>query len=166
MLIRYFISYTLLVPFKVRTVLIPHGMDSIMCRKNCWEILVHINMIASHSCCRWCESPVPPHPKDAPLDWLLLTVEPIWVHWTHYQKQSSRMAAYKDLLHLRPNKITNEDLHKLREPDEIQSCRIRWLGRAPKGTTLPYNGCHQEKNKQTKTWCPKTTRGCTGRVSE
>ncbi len=48
--------------------------------KHCSEILVHIDMIASRSCCK---SPVPPHPKGALLDWDLVTVEAIWVKWTH-----------------------------------------------------------------------------------
>ncbi len=38
--------------------------------KHSSEILVHIDTIASRSCCRFvgCESPVPPHPKGALLD--------------------------------------------------------------------------------------------------
>ncbi len=31
----------------------------------------------------WWESLVPPHPKGALLDWDLVTVEAIWVKWTH-----------------------------------------------------------------------------------
>ncbi len=53
----HFIRYTLLVPgwtpFAFRTALIIHGIDSTRCWKHSSEILVHINMIASHSCCRF-----------------------------------------------------------------------------------------------------------------
>ncbi len=40
-------------PFAFRTALILHGIDSTRCWKHSSEILVHINMIASHSCCRF-----------------------------------------------------------------------------------------------------------------
>ncbi len=53
----HFIRYTLLVlgwtPFSFRTALILRGIDSTRCWKHSSEILVHIVMIASHSCCRF-----------------------------------------------------------------------------------------------------------------
>ncbi len=53
----HFIRYTLLVPvwtpFAFRTALILRGIDSTKCWKRFSEILVHIDMIASHSCCRF-----------------------------------------------------------------------------------------------------------------
>ncbi len=57
-------------PFAFRTALILRGIDSKRCWKYSSEILVHIDMIASRSRCRFvgCESPVPPHPKCALLD--------------------------------------------------------------------------------------------------
>ncbi len=39
----------------------------------------------------WCESPVPPHPKGALLDWDLVTVEDIWVKWTHCHVQETSL---------------------------------------------------------------------------
>ncbi len=53
----HFIRYTLLVPgwtpFAFRTALILHGIDSSRCWKHSSEILVHIVMTASRSCCRF-----------------------------------------------------------------------------------------------------------------
>jgi len=53
----HFIRYTLLVwvgpPFDFRTALILCGIDSTRCWKHSSEILVHIDMIASRSCCRF-----------------------------------------------------------------------------------------------------------------
>lgn len=37
-----------------------------------------LTVTASHSCC---EPLVPPHSKDVPLDWDLMTAEAAWVHW-------------------------------------------------------------------------------------
>ncbi len=52
-----FIRYTLLVPgwtpFAFRTALILRDIDSTRCWKHSSEILVHIDMIASRSCCRF-----------------------------------------------------------------------------------------------------------------
>ncbi len=52
-----FIRYTLLVPgwtpFAFRTALIIRGIDSTRCWKHSSEILVHIDRIASRSCCRF-----------------------------------------------------------------------------------------------------------------
>ncbi len=53
----HFIRHTLLVPgwtpFAFRTALILRGIDSTRCWKHSSDILVHINMIASCSCCRF-----------------------------------------------------------------------------------------------------------------
>ncbi len=53
----HFIRYTLLVPvgppFAIKTALILRGIDSTRCWKHSSEILVYIDMIASHSCCRF-----------------------------------------------------------------------------------------------------------------
>ncbi len=55
--IHWCIRYTLLVPgwtpFVFRTVLILCGIDSTRCWKHSSEMLVHIVMIASRSCCRF-----------------------------------------------------------------------------------------------------------------
>ncbi len=40
-------------PFAFRTALILRGIDSTMCWKHSSEILVHIDMITSRSCCRF-----------------------------------------------------------------------------------------------------------------
>lgn len=37
-------------------------------------------MLAEHP---WCESSLPSHPISARLDWNLVNVEAIWIHWTH-----------------------------------------------------------------------------------
>ncbi len=37
------------------------------------------------------ESPVPPHPKGALLDWDLGTVEAVWVKWTHCHVQETSL---------------------------------------------------------------------------
>ncbi len=39
----------------------------------------------------WRESLVPPHPKAALLDWDLVTVEDIWVKWTHCNVQETSL---------------------------------------------------------------------------
>ncbi len=39
----------------------------------------------------WCESPIPPHPKGALLDWDLVTVEAIWVKWSHCHVQETSL---------------------------------------------------------------------------
>ncbi len=49
----------------------------------------------------WCESPVPPHPKAALLDWDLVTVEAIWVKWTHCHVQETSLRWFElcDIVH-------------------------------------------------------------------
>ncbi len=49
----------------------------------------------------WCKSPVPPHPKCALLDWDLVTVEAIWVKWTHCHVQEISLRWFKlcDMVH-------------------------------------------------------------------
>ncbi len=66
-----------------------------------------IDMIASRS--RW-ESPVPPHPKGALLDWDLVTVEVIWVKWTHRHVQETSLRWFElcDTVHY-PAGSTSED---------------------------------------------------------
>ncbi len=86
------------------------------CWKQSSEILVHIDFIASRSCCRfvgctsWCESLVPPHPKGALLDWDLVTVEVIWVKWTHCHVQETSLRWFElcDMVHY-PAGSTSED---------------------------------------------------------
>ncbi len=47
------------------------------------------------------ESPVPPHPKGALLDWDLVTVEAIWVKWTHCHVQETSLRWFElcDMVH-------------------------------------------------------------------
>ncbi len=91
----HFIRYTLLVP----------GWTH-FCLQNCLNSLWHIfnkvletflrdfgpywddsiMQLLHLSAARPCESPVPPHPKVL-LDWDLVTVEAIWVKWTHFHVQ-------------------------------------------------------------------------------
>ncbi len=67
-------------------------------------------MIASRSYYPWCESPVPPHPKGALLDWDLVTVEAIWVKWTHCHVQETSLRWFElcDMVHY-PAGSTSED---------------------------------------------------------
>ncbi len=108
--LRLFISYTLLVP----------GWTS-FCLQNCFKSSWHrFNKVletflrdfgpywhdsitqllqicsAAHP---WCESPVPPHHKDALLDWDLVIVEAIWVKWTHCHVQETRWFELCDMVH-------------------------------------------------------------------
>ncbi len=55
-------------------------------------------MSAAHP---WCESLVPPHPKGVLLDWDLVTVEPIWVKWTHCHVQETSLRWFElcDMVH-------------------------------------------------------------------
>ncbi len=66
--------------------------NSTRCCKHSSEILVHIDMIASRSCCRFvgCMSMIRISRSTTSqrcsillLDWDLVTVEAIWVKWTH-----------------------------------------------------------------------------------
>ncbi len=47
------------------------------------------------------ESPIPPHPKGALLDWDLVTVEAIWVKWTHCHVQETSLRWFElcDMVH-------------------------------------------------------------------
>ncbi len=107
----HFIRYTLLVSgwtaFAFRTALILRGIDSARSWKHYSEILsiliwshhaVAADLSAAHP---WCESPVPPHPKGALLDWDLVTVEPIWVKWTHCHVQETSLRWFElcDMVH-------------------------------------------------------------------
>ncbi len=51
-------------------------------------------MIASRSCFRFSD-PVPPHPKGALLDWDLVTVEAIWIKWTHCHVQEISLSWFE-----------------------------------------------------------------------
>ncbi len=108
-LTSHFIRYTLLVPDWI-----------LFCLQNClnsswhrfnkvletvlrdfgpyWHHAVAADLSAAHP---WCESPVPPHPKGALLDWDLVTVEAIWVKWTncHVQETSLRWFELCDMVH-------------------------------------------------------------------
>ncbi len=107
----HFIRYTFLVPcwtpFALRTTLILHSIDSTRCWKHYSEILViliwyHHTVAADLSAAPpWCESPVPPHPKGALLDWDLVTVEVIWVKWTHCHVQETSLRWFElcDMVH-------------------------------------------------------------------
>ncbi len=94
-------------PFAFRTALILCGIDSTMFWKHSSEILVHIDMIASRSCCRFvgCTSMMQiscsPHPKGALLYWDLVTVEAIWVKWTHCHVQETSLRWFElcDMVH-------------------------------------------------------------------
>ncbi len=77
-------------------------------------------MIASHSAADlsaahpWCESPVPPHPKGALLDWDLVTVEAIWVKWTHChaQQTSLRWFELRDMVPPIPPTVSSSSYHQ------------------------------------------------------
>ncbi len=49
----------------------------------------------------WCESPVPPHPKGALLYWDLVSVEAIWLKWTHCHVQETSPRGFElcDMVH-------------------------------------------------------------------
>ncbi len=49
----------------------------------------------------WCNSPIPPHPQGALLDWDLVTVEAIWVKWTHCHVQETSLTWFElcDMVH-------------------------------------------------------------------
>ncbi len=84
-------------PFVFRSVLILRGIDSTRCWKHSSEILVHIVMIASHSCCRFvvCTSMMwiscSTTSQRCSIDWDLVTVEAIWVKWTHCHVQETSL---------------------------------------------------------------------------
>ncbi len=69
-----------------------------------WSILtwkhhaVAADLSAAHP---WCKSLVPPHPKGALLDWDLVTVEAIWVKWTHCHVQETSLRWFElcDMVH-------------------------------------------------------------------
>ncbi len=104
----HFIRYTLLVPDLTR-----------FCLQNCLNSSWHIfnNMLKTFlrdfgpywhdritqllQICRLHihESLVPPHPKGALLDWDLVTVEAIWVKWTHCHVQETSLRCICDMVH-------------------------------------------------------------------
>ena len=54
-----------------------------------WEHhAVAADLSAAHP---WCDSPIPPHPKDVPLDWDLVIVEATGVQWTHCHVQETSL---------------------------------------------------------------------------
>ncbi len=103
----HFIRYTLLVPpFAFRTALILRGIDSTRCWKHSSEMLVHVDMIASHSCCRFCrlhihDANLPFHHIPKVLYWDLVSVEAIWGKWTncHVQETSLKWFEFCDFVH-------------------------------------------------------------------
>lgn len=112
-------SYSLLVPawipFCFITALIVHGINSTRCWRHSSEILVHIGIIVSRNCCKCvsCTSMMPPHPKRALLDWYLVTVEALWVQWTHCYAQETSLRWLKlcDMVQSSHQKIVHCD-HK------------------------------------------------------
>jgi len=72
-----------------------------------YVIEIAADLSAAHP---WCESLVPPHPKDALLDWDLVTVEVIWVKWTHCHVQETSLRWFElcDTVHY-PAGSTSED---------------------------------------------------------
>ncbi len=94
-------------PFAFRTALIFHGIDSTRCwniSQRFWSILtwyhhaVAADLSAAHP---WCKFTVPPHPKSALLDWDLVTVEAVWVKWTHCHVQETSLIWFElcDMVH-------------------------------------------------------------------
>ncbi len=86
--------------FAFRTALILHCIDSTRFWKHSSEILVHIDMITSRSCCRFvgCTSMMRISRSTTSqrcsillLDWDLVTVEAIWVKWTHCHVQETSL---------------------------------------------------------------------------
>ncbi len=116
----HFIRYTLLVPcwtpFSFRTVLILRGIVSTRCWKHSSEMLVHIDMIASRSCYRFvgCTSMMwisrSTTSQRCSIDWDLVTVEAIWVKWTHCHVQETSLRWFElcDMVHY-PAGSTSED---------------------------------------------------------
>ncbi len=97
-------------PFAFRTALILCGIDSTMLWKHSSEILVHIDMITSRSCCRFvgCTSIIRISRSTTSqrcsillLDWDLVTVEAIWVKWTHCHVQETSLRWFElcDMVH-------------------------------------------------------------------
>ncbi len=97
----HFIGYTLLVlgwtHFCLQNCLILGGIDSTSVWKHSSEILVHIDMIVSHSCCRFvgCTSMMwisrSTTSQRSSIDGDLVTVEVIWVKWTHCHVQETSL---------------------------------------------------------------------------
>ncbi len=116
----HFIRYTLLVPcwtpFSFRTALILRGIVSTRCWKHSSEILVHIDMIASRGCYRFvgCTSMMwisrSTTSQRCSIDWDLVTVEAIWVKWTHCHVQETSLRWFElcDMVHY-PAGSTSED---------------------------------------------------------
>lgn len=83
----HFVNYTVRHPFVFRTDLIFHDTAWKRSWKHSSESLVHIDRIASHSCCIWYKYPVVSNPKGSLLNWDLVTGGQ-WVQWAHcWRKQ-------------------------------------------------------------------------------
>ncbi len=87
-------------PFAFWTASIIRGIDSTRFCKHSSEILVHVDMIASRSCCRFvgCTSMMRISRSTTSqrcsillLNWDLVTVEAVWVKWTHCHVQETSL---------------------------------------------------------------------------
>lgn len=99
--------FELVASFTFRAALILNRLDPTRCLNYSSGILVHTDMITSHSCCiivgcqSRCKSPVPLHPKGALLYCDLVAVEAMWLQWTrcHVQETILRSSEFCDMVH-------------------------------------------------------------------